>query len=153
MSQNLVSLHFDAAATAEIDQALGTLERYFTSFVDLSADDVRGLNKMGDKSEPFCRQALIVLDQNRQALPPSYDLAEAQNDLAQLDLLRPRLQRLRNLLGKGEDTEIALGSDILCAALEGYAFLKLVGKGAGLESLRETMYTRNARRKPTPPKE
>lgn len=153
MSQNLVSLHFDAPATAEIDQALGTLERYFASFLELSSDDIRGLNKMGDKSEPFCRQALIVLDQNHQALPPSFDLAEAQNDLAQLDLLRPRLQRLRTLLAKGEDTEIALGSDILCAALEGYSFLKLVGKGAGLDTLRDAMSTRNARRKPTPPKD
>ncbi len=37
---------------------------------------------------------------------------------------------------------MALGSDILCAALEGYAIAKAFGKGAGLDALKETMAAR-----------
>ena len=141
MTQNLVSLHLSAAEIAAIEAALTTLENAFKLFIELSADDKRGLARMGDKSEAFCRQTLIVLAQNQQMLPPSFDLAEAENDLTSLDQLRPLIARLRQLMAKADDTETALGSDILSAALEGYAFAKIAGKGAGLETLREAMTT------------
>ena len=141
MTQNLVSLHLTAAEIAAIEAALTTLENAFKLFIELSADDKRGLARMGDKSEAFCRQTLIVLAQNQQMLPPSFDLAEAENDLTSLDQLRPLIARLRQLMAKADDTETALGSDILSAALEGYAFAKIAGKGAGLETLREAMTT------------
>lgn len=141
MTQNLVSLHLTAAEIAAIEAALTTLENAFKLFIELSADEKRGLAHMGDKSEAFCRQTLIVLAQNQQMLPPSFDLAEAENDLTSLDQLRPLIARLRQLMAKADDTETALGSDILSAALEGYAFAKIAGKGAGLETLREAMTT------------
>ena len=97
---------------------------------------------MGEKSESLCRQTLMLLGQNTQLIPPGYDLAEAQRDLATLDLLVPRFSRLRQLLRKADDTEMALGSDILSAALEGYAIAKAFGKGAGLDALKEAMATR-----------
>lgn len=118
MSQNLVSLSFPKADVDAIDAALATLEEKLAHLIELSVADRRSLVKMGDKSEAFCRQTLIVLDQNRQILPPTFDLAEATQDLAALDLLRPRFQRLRQLIGKADDTEMALGSDVMSAALE-----------------------------------
>ena len=57
-------------------------------------------------------------------------ILDAQNDLAHLDKLRPRTARLRRLLEKADDGETALGSDVMSAALEGYALLKVSGKGA-----------------------
>ena len=97
---------------------------------------------MGERSESLCRQTLMLPGQNAQLIPPGYDLAEAQHDLATYDLLHPRFSRLRQLTSKAEDTEMALGSDILIAALEGYAPAKAIGKGAGLDALKETMATR-----------
>jgi hypothetical protein len=142
MSQNLVSLSFSAEDIAAIDAAIGTLENKFAHLVQLSVDDRRSLTKMGEKSESVCRQTLMVLAQDAQVIPPGYDLAEAQRDLAVLDLLRPRFSRIRLLRSKADDTEMALGSDVLAAALEGYAIAKAFGKGAGLDSLKEAMATR-----------
>jgi len=150
MSQNLLSLDYSEADLAEIDGALAILEKHFAKLPELSPDDRRQLNKMGDKSEPFCRQALIVLAQNTGALPPNFDLAEAQNDLAQLDALRPHLHRLEVLAARGADGEMALGSDIINACQDGYTLLKVVGKGAGLEALRLAMMARLSR--PAKPK-
>lgn len=144
MTQNLVSLNLPQAALADIDTALTTLETQLAALIELSVDDRRSLAKMGAKSEAFCRQTLVVLTQNPQVLPPGFDLAEAQNDLANLDILRSRTHRLRQLLGKAEDTEMALGSDVMSAALEGYALLKVSGKGAGLEVLRQSMSVRRS---------
>jgi hypothetical protein len=97
---------------------------------------------MGEKSESLCRQTPILLGQNTEFIPPLYDLAEAQRDLAVLDLLRPRFSRLRLLMSRADDTEMALGRDLLSAALEGYAIAKAFGKGAGLDALKEAMATR-----------
>lgn len=156
MTQNLLSLKFTDEDLAAIDAALAVLEEKFAILPELSADEVRSLAKMGDKSEPFCRQALMVLAQNPQVIPPSFDLPEAQNDLAMLDALRPRFHRLHTLAGKADGGETALGSDVLSACLEGYAFLKVSGKGAGLEALRQSMsarFNRSGRNKSDTPSE
>ena len=146
MSQNLISVALTDADYAEIDGALTTLEIQFSKLINLSVSDRRGLSKMGEKSESFCRQALRVLDQNRQVLPPTLDLAEAQRDLQHLDALRERSVRLEGLIGKMDDTLTALGSDVMSASLEGYALLRVVGEGSGLEALRQGMSARFARR-------
>ena len=96
MSQNLIALNLTADDIAAIDAALATLETRLAALVELSPDERRSLAKMGDKSEAFCRPTLIVLDQNRQIVPAGLDLAAAESDLQQLDLLRPRLARLRS---------------------------------------------------------
>jgi len=145
MSQNLISLNLSAADFAEIDAALGTLEAKLSGLIDLSQDERRSLSKMGDKSEAFCRQTLTVLSQNPQLIPPSLDLAEAQRDLANLDALRSRSARVRQVLGRLEDSETALGSDVMSVSLEGYALLKVLGKGSGLELLRQGISARFAR--------
>lgn len=142
MSQNLVSLNFSADDLAAIDDALTTLEQHFAKLMSLDANTKRGLTKMGDKSESFCRQTLTVLAGNTQLLPPSFNLAETQSDLAALEALRPRMTRLHQLLEKGDDTLLALGSDLMSASLEGYALLKVSGKGAGVEQLRQVLSAR-----------
>ncbi|OHX35114.1 hypothetical protein BJL95_00775 [Methylomonas sp. LWB] len=142
MTQNLISINFTDSALAEIDTALSVLENHFSGFLSLSPDERRNLAKMGDKTEAFCRQTLIVSSQNRQALPPSLDMGEAVADLTALDQLRPRLHRLRELMTRGDDTDMALGSDIYSFCLDAYASLKIAGKGAALETLREAMSVR-----------
>ena len=88
----------------------------------------------------------MVLEQNKQMIPPGFDLDEAQSDLLTFDTLRPRIQRLRGLLSKGEDTEMALGSDVMRASYDGYALAKLFGQGAALDTLKEAMSVRFSRR-------
>ncbi|MGD0652504.1 MAG: hypothetical protein ABSA97_15415 [Verrucomicrobiia bacterium] len=153
MAQNLISLNFADPELAAIDACLTTLEQKFAGFADLSPAERKSLSKMGDKSEAFCRQTLTVLAQNTGILPPNYNLAEAQTDLANIDMLRPRFARLRALMEKADDTEVALGSDVMSAALEGYAQLKVSGKGAGLDALRQQIGARfaHASRKPAKP--
>ena len=86
-----------------------------------------------------------MLLQNPQIVPPSLDLADAQRDLAHLDALRTRTARLRQLLGRADDSVMALGSDVMSAALDGYALLKVMGKGSGLDNLRQGIAARFSR--------
>jgi hypothetical protein len=146
MGQNIISITFDEQTLTAVDQAIGALEALMGGLIDLDVEERRALPKMGDKSEAFCRQTLNVLAQNPQVVPPSLDLAEAQRDLQALDVLRSRSSRLRQLVGRVEDTELALGSDVMSAALDGYALLKVLGKGSGLEALRKEVGARFAKK-------
>ena len=143
--QNLISLNLTAQDLADLDGALETMRRVFASLVTLQPQQRRDLMKMGDKSEVFCRQTLTLLTANPQIVPPNLGLAEAQADLAALDQLRPRLMVLRQLLEKADDTEMALGSDIIGVALEGYGVLKVSGKDEGLKSARRELSARWAK--------
>jgi hypothetical protein len=134
MSQNLLSLTFSETALAEIDAALNTLETHFAGFASLSPDQRRNILKMGDKTEAFCRQTMLLAAQNAQAIPPNLNMPEAQADMTSLDQLRPRLHRLRDLQARGDD--------IYSFCLDAYASLKIAGKGAALETLRQAMAVR-----------
>ncbi len=153
MSQDLVSLQFAPADLDAVDSALAVLEAKLEALVTLTAAERRKAIKMGDKSEVFCRQTELVLRQNPGIVPSNFDLAGLQEDLTALDALRPRLQRLRALTDRADDTELALGSDILSASLDGYALAKVGGKGTALDTLKDAMQTRLSRkpRKPGTP--
>ena len=152
MKQNLVSLEFSAAQLEAVDAALAALEKNLAELVTLTAEQRRKALKMGDGSEVFCRQTELVLRQNAGMVPADFELAEFQQDIATLDALRPRLQRLRTLTDRADDTELALGSDIMSAALDGYRFAKIAGKGTALDSLKEAMQVRLSRKPRDPGK-
>ncbi|UWX03663.1 hypothetical protein H1235_12630 [Pseudoxanthomonas sp. NC8] len=145
MTQNLIDLELSAESLAAIDAALATLEAQLTPLLGLDPAARRGLTKMGDKSEAFCRQAVVAFSQNAEVLPRNFDLTAYQRDLTTLDALRPRRQRLGRLQELLEDSEMAVGSDLMTASLEGYAVLKVAGKGAGLDGLRQMLSARFTR--------
>jgi len=75
---------------------------------------------MGARSEAFVRHTLDTLEQDPDILPRSFDLEEMQRDLVALDQLRPIFSRLRQLAGRADDTERALGNDLYESALAAY---------------------------------
>lgn len=142
MSQNLIDLELSPEALTAIDAALTTLETHLSPLRGLDPESRRGLTKMGDKSEAFCRRAVVAFAQNTEVLPRNFDQPSYLRDLAALDSLRPRLQRLSRVQEMMEDTEMALGSDLMTRSLEGYAVLKVAGKGTGLDGLRQMLSAR-----------
>ena len=145
MSQNIISLVMTEAQISTAMDALTALEGALAGLISLDPEERRRLTKMGEKSEVFCRQAVSVLAQNPQIVPPSLHVADAQADLLALDRLRPVLDRLQKLAERGSDTEIALGSDVMDVALEGYALLKVSGRNQGLDGLRKELSSRWAK--------
>ena len=92
MTQNLVSLDL-TDNLPKFDAALDAIEGLMDVFVSLTPDEVRQLTKIGDKSETFCRQTVAILDQNKQALPPGFDLGELKRDLTAFDTEVPAAER------------------------------------------------------------
>ncbi len=70
-----------------------------------------------------------------------------------MEQLRPRRVRLSRLSERASDTDIALGSDVMSVALQGYSLLKLTDRVEGLEPLRHELgnrFARSARRQLEP---
>lgn len=143
--QNIITLTFTDAQLVAVDAALTELETQLSGLIALSVPQKRSLKKMGEKSESFCRQALRVLEQNPQMVPPNVPLADALGDMGALDQLRPRMVRLSRLSERAADTDTALGSDVMAVALKGYGLLKLTGQTEGLDALRKDLGTRFSR--------
>jgi len=152
MTQNLVTLNLTDAQITAVNTALTELETQLAGLISLSTPTKRAAQKMGPKSEAFCRQTLRVLGENPQIVPPNASLADAQGDLTALDALRPIMVRLSRLSDRAMDTETALGSDVMAFALRGYSLLKLTGRSEGLEPLRQQLSSRFAKTaRQTPP--
>ena len=142
MPQNLISLDITPDAIAKVDEAIQTLEAFTAPFITLTNQQKQELFKMGDKSILFCQQTAMVLEQNQDVLPPTFNYEEMKTDMADHAAIAPRVLRIREVLAKMEDTQIALGSDVMVASSEGYALMKLFGKAEGLTELQDAMRLR-----------
>jgi hypothetical protein len=142
MSQNLVDMQIDTAILDPLDAAITQMESSLASLVSLTPEQRRGLMKMGEKSEAFCRAALNVAQQHGGIMARDFDIEAFQRDQQTLDLLRPRILRIAHLYQRITDTEMALGSDLMVAALEVYGVLKVAGKGKGLDEARRNLGAR-----------
>lgn len=142
MTQNLMTPNFTGESLAQMDHGIEMLEAMTADFLSLTPDEVRRIVKMGDHTEQFCRQTTLVLEQNTHVLPPTLDLADMKRDMAAYELLRPRLLRLKEVLARVEDTQMALGSNVMTAALAGYKLMKMFGKSEGLDALKNAMGAR-----------
>lgn len=139
----------------DIDAALTTLEtKLVARLINLTVDQRGEINKMGPKSEAFCRQALVTGRGVAAQLPAetATNLTAAEGDLANFDKLRTRFTRISQLFEKTEDSTMALGSDVMDYALDLYGILKAMGaSNAGLDLLRKQLSARFAKAaKPAP---
>ena len=124
MSQNIVSISLSGDDITAIRSMLAGLEEKLKVMVELTADQRVSLLRMGARSESFVRHTLDTLEQDPDILPRSFDLEEMQRDLVALDQLRPIFSRLRQLAGRADDTERALGNDLYESARAAYRFAK-----------------------------
>lgn len=131
MARKLIDLGFSPEQLQAIDGALAVLEANLGGLIALTAGQRHTILKMGAGSEPFCRRTLLVLTQNPRIVPPGVDVGQANADLETLDQLRPRSDRLQQLLQRVQDSEMALGSDALGVAHAGYKLIKVVGPQEG----------------------
>jgi hypothetical protein len=150
-SQNLISLNLSPDQWTAVDGALTVIESHLGS--KIAIPDRKTVPQMGPKSEQFARHTMSALRLNPQLVPASMDMSDAQGDLAALDQLLPRLQRLEQVIERANDARFALGSDVMAAALQGYKLLKLTGQSHGLEGLREALGERFTKKPRKPAKE
>ena len=141
-----LSTRFTEEDLAAIDAALTQLDQRFAKLVALDSKERRRLYKMGNKTEKFCREALTVLDKNRQLASPAMDLNGAMSALRTIDELRPRTRQILRLAERMRDTELALGAEVATTARQGYNAMGEHGDRHGLTGLRQNLAVRFKKR-------
>ncbi len=142
---NLVSATLTAADVQAVSDALATIRTKLPFLVDLGLQEKRRLLKMGDGSRAFVEKALAVAQSNPQVFPPSFDVAEFARDWALWAQLGPLATQVTQLAELVDDTQIALGSDLMNAAVTAYGFLNQAEAG-GLEEVRAELGRRFEKR-------
>ena len=146
---NLVTATLTAADMQAVSDALTTIRTKLPFLIDLSPVEKRRLFKMGDGSRAFVEKALIAAQANPQVLPPAFDLAEYARDWAlwaQVSTLATNITQLSELI---DDTQTALGSDLMNAALTAYGYLNEASVG-GLEEIKADLGKRFTRSSSSP---
>lgn len=146
MTQNRIALTFQPDRLERIDGALAALEADLDLLIALTVEERSDLVKMGNKSRAFCTSALAVAQQHAGLMPRDFDFEAFRQDHLALDALRPRAARLAHLMQRASDTELALGSDLMNAALEVYGVIKVAGKDKGVDEARRELASRFSRR-------
>ena len=122
---NLADLDIPAADLAQIEAALLVLETKLTPhLISLTAQQRSNFTKMGTR-EQLVRQAVTAAQQNSGDLPASIGTAGAVADVVSLDKYRPLFARIQALAEGCDDTEMAIGIDLMNFALRVYGQLKL----------------------------
>ena len=153
MSQNRITVSYLAEQISAALNGVQQVKDSLPGLVSMAPEEKKSLLHMGAKTEVFARQTLRALAQNPQIVPASLDLAGAQGDLAALDQLMPVYEKLVALEVQMADTIAALRHDIMHAALDGYAQLKLQGAAHGLEDMRKELgatFAKTRHREPAP---
>jgi len=122
---NLADLKIPDADLVEIESALLVLEtKLKPHFVTLTVKQRSDFTKMGTR-EQLVRQAVTAAQQNPNDLPASIGTTAAVADVAALDTYRPLFARVQALSEGCNDTEMAIGIDLMNFALRVYGQLKL----------------------------
>lgn len=146
MSTDLVKGVLSAEKQQTILGLIGQIQAQLPFLIDLNAEERRALPKLGNKSQAFVDQGLILATQNSGILPRSFDLDEYQRDVALFRQMQPLVMALGQLQGRLEDTLLAVGSDAYSQTLLVYQAAKLAGKNGSLEQHLDGLGRRFARK-------
>lgn len=132
MAQNRASMVITEDDERNVIGWIGQIEATLKGLTALEIAERRRLRRMGLSDEAFAREALAFMEQHRQIVPPSLDIAEMRADLDAFDRMRRINAALQRLATMCADTEAALGSDALVAARNSYKLMKVFGPAHGL---------------------
>jgi len=127
MSQeNLISTEISAALMADITEKLNAVNTSLANVLlfNLTGQDRRELNKMGDKTLAFVENSLEYASNNPTLVPTYLDVAEAKKDLKLSKDLDNILKQISTLQRAVEDTAMIAGSEAYDASLVFYNSVK-----------------------------
>lgn len=152
MTQDRASLVISEEDERTVLAAIAQIEAVLKNLTAFEAGEHKGMQFMGTRNAPFARATHELLQQNRDLVPPSLDLDAMRADFEAYDRMQRINVALQRLTRMCADTEAALGSDALDAALSGYTMLKVFGPSHGLGDAVKALSERFARQGPRKPK-
>lgn len=120
MAQNLISAQLSGEAITAIQQHLEGIKSNLPFLLSLSAEEKVALLVLGNAYKPLVDKASEAVEHYPQILSGTFDKNEFKQDYALLRSFETIVRLVRDLATTIEDTNIAIGSDLLSASFEVY---------------------------------
>ncbi|MFC2146361.1 hypothetical protein ACFLRT_03265 [Acidobacteriota bacterium] len=149
MSQGKISFELTEEAYGQIAQSIRALDSLLPFAINLTPDERKNCQTMGDKSIAFVEKAAQYADERPDLVPSYLDIPEFKKDLKLARQLRDLLMILEPSVEKISDTYLSAGSDAFWAARRLYSFVKAASdSGApGTDSIAAELKKRYVRKK------
>lgn len=123
---NRISVLIPAAtitdALTKINDAFTLLKPFLLA--SLTADEISGLAKLGEKSEPFANKGIEYAKNNAPLVPSWVNIAEAEKDFGYFEALRPVDLLLAQFGKQVANSRIEAGAEVLDAVNDFYKSVK-----------------------------
>lgn len=150
MNKDIIKGTLSSEQQQAVLQAIADIESKLPFLIDLTAEERRGLLKLGDKSRAFVAQGLLVATQNPGILARNFDIDEYRRDNELYRQLEPIVLAMKQLTKRIDDSFLAVGSDAYSQTLVVYQAAKIAGKDGSLAPHLDTLGRRFARKSPSP---
>jgi len=140
MAQNLISAQLSGETIAEIQQHLDGIKAKLPFLLSLSAEEKVALLVLGNAYKPLVDKAGEAVEHYPQILSGTFNINEFKQDFELLKSFETVVRQVRDLAITVEDTNVAIGSDLLSASFEIYGEVqKHKNSVPGLAALTEEM--------------
>jgi hypothetical protein len=119
--------------------ALKLVREKLPFLIDLSKQERKKLQAMGDTRYSFVRRALIVAEQCPDILPRNFRLEDYRRDVDLLDALLSISQEVGRLTEGLDDTTLELGAEAYASARTVYRAVKNDSRGLGLDETKKDL--------------
>lgn len=149
MSTEKISYELTEEAYGQLAQSIRALDSQLTFAVNLTTEDRKSYQIMGDKTIAFVEKSVQYTDERPDLVPPFLNIPEFKKDLKLAKQLRELLLILNPVVEKISDSYLAAGIDAFEAARKMYNFVKAAAdSGApGSDSIAAELRKRFVRRK------
>lgn len=144
--QDRIDAALSAADKNQILQLIQQIKDLMPFLVDLSAEEISSLSKMGDRGLPFVHDALTAAEHDDSFLPRSFEVAKMRKDVDLLENLPPIIAAVSQLTELLNDTYLLAGSDAFAAGLEVYTAARRNGGGEAMSESLNNMSRRFERK-------
>ena len=154
MSYSNISASLSAADKQAVLQAVQTIKTKLPFLINLNETDRKNLRKMGNVRTAYVQDVYNASATNPGSIPGGFSLAEYGKDVSLQKDLVDILTALMPLCEGVNDTEMALGAELMKQSDECYGYLKVVAKKSSNQNLNDAVkkIAEHLRHKPkTPP--
>lgn len=149
MSNQKISYELSEESYGQIAQNIRSLDSLLTFAVNLTKEDRRKYQTMGDKTVTFVEKGVQYVDERPDLVPPYLDIPEFKRDLKLAKQLKELLIMVEPVVEKISDSYLAAGADAYEWARKLYSYVKTAANSGapGSDTIAAELKKRYGRRK------
>ena len=149
MSNEKISHELTEEAYDQIAQSIRALDSLLPFAVNLTPDERKNYQTMGDKTIAFVEKAVQYTDERPELVPAYLDIPEFKKDLKLARQLKELLLMVDPVVEKISDSYLAAGVDAYEAARKMYSYIKAAAESGapGTDSIAAELKKRYVRKK------